>query len=1099
MTKYLLTPVLTALVMSLTAGAQENNPLLVSGHLIEQAGNLYDSGQYKKAIALYQQIDRNDTNYVRSLSAISSCLFADSQFSAALEYAKKGLSVGTDPEKEPDFYNQIGNNLNEQDASEQAIRIYDSAIRKYPYYSLLYLNKGTALIRLKRFAEAEAIFKQVLVMDPYSYSSHYKLGYCALNQGKLVPAILSFTGYLMLSPDGRFRANCIGWLNKIAKNVDTIQTFLSQRKEDPDENYQLLEQILQSKIALDKNYKTITQLDDAISRQIQVVFEKMQYQAADNDFWMQYYIPWFKQVYTDGRFELFINRIFSSVNIPVIQEYVKKHKKELSALTDNVVDYLDLLRSTQELNYTKRNPDTITWSYSHGSFNGHGLYFKKTDKLYGPWTFFYPPGTTKGSGAYNAEGGKEGNFIWYHPNGRIKGKEYYHNGKQEGEETYYFSNGQPSSHSWYKNNQLEGESIAYYWTGGRHTITHYLAGKEDGVKIIFHNNGDTSVIENYIAGNLDGEYRSWTKYKTPDLITAYKKDVLDGHYQKFYENGQLHIAGDYKAGKQEGEWKTWYANGQLKSVTHYVNDKTEGDEKEYFENGAVDNTCSYKNGKLNGDLRYFDEDTKPYAVLHYSNGTLQKAQYFDKTGKMVGESNHDGKAINLTQFLPDGSKRSEIPYNDKGDLHGTETFYYQSGQIEETDAYENGIQQGPSISYYPNGNKKTKNSYANGKLDGYHQSWYSHGQIQEEGWYKENDGQGYWLYHNELGDITDSNYYADDFLDGYKVHYAPNGKKTYEDRYHSGWLEEEIQYDSTGKVLSDSRFPAGTGHLRQFYSNGKPSLEAEYRRAQLVGPYKEWYFDGKPMEVAHYNNGMLDSSFTTWFYNGSINTQGQYYYGEKTGVWKYYTNDGHPVLTEEYVRGELTGPQTRFYPNGKPEVITQYRNGKKEGTVKTYDPDGTLLFQLTYLHGDPVSYTYLDKRDSLLPEIPIPLQTAKIKTLFPNGKVSAEFALKDGYTHGEYRLYYTNGQLRSVNHRNYGELEGEYNFYYPSGQLKESGTYLHDNLHGVNREYNEKGIVTTEWNYYNGDTNGITKLFDDTGHLRQTDLYYYGTLLSVKK
>ena len=69
--------------IALTTSAQENNPLIVSGPLIEKAGNLYDSGQYKKAMAVYEQIDRNDTNYIAALYGISACYHGDTDYNAS--------------------------------------------------------------------------------------------------------------------------------------------------------------------------------------------------------------------------------------------------------------------------------------------------------------------------------------------------------------------------------------------------------------------------------------------------------------------------------------------------------------------------------------------------------------------------------------------------------------------------------------------------------------------------------------------------------------------------------------------------------------------------------------------------------------------------------------------------------------------------------------------------------------------------------------------------------------------------------------------------------------------------------------------------------
>ena len=1099
MTK-LLSLALAIILLVQTAAAQDTNPLIVSGDLLQEASRLSDSGQYHKALAIYRKIDRNDTNYVKALYGISNCYYEDSQFNASLEYTQKALALNSDPEMEPQLLNHYGNIFNEWDSSEKAIRIYDSAIRKYPAYSLFYLNKGSALIKLKRFAEAEPVFKQCLLINPYSYSSHYKLGYCAIKQGKVIPAFLSFMGYLLLNPDGNFRPNCISWMNDISRNLDSVQALVGQRTEEPDENYQLLERIVQSGIALNKSYVPLAKLDDPISRQIQVIFEKMQYQETDNDFWMQYYIPWLKSVYTSNRFEVFINRIFLDVKIPIIQDYAKKHKKQLDDLTSDLVDYLDGIITTRELNYIKRQADSMMWSRSNGQLTGYGLFDRKGEKRLGPWNFYYGPGNLKGKGSYDTAGRRNGEFTWYHINGQVQGKEFYRNGKETGEEWYYFSNGQPYTHSWYKNDSLDGESTTYYYVGTPRMITHYRGGKEEGEKIYFRNNGDTNEIAHYTGGKLNGTSRSLSKYGTTEVLAAYKNDEPDGTYQKFHPNGRLAVQGEYKAGKQQGEWKWWHPNGQLKLVTSFVDDVNTGKREEYFENGVLASTYTLKAGKVVGDEKFYDEDAKLYSVMHYDNKSLQKAQYFDKSGKLISESSRDDdkRTIQMVQYLADGSKHAEVTYDEKENILGTLLTFYRSGKLYGSDSYVNGQQEGLSATFFANGSKRTETMYAGGKMDGYHRSWYRHGQLQEEGWYRQGNGQGYWIDYDELGKVTDSLYFRDDDPDGYKTSYAPDGRKTIEQRFHTGWLTEFIQYDTTGKVLSRFSSPYGTGKFLMVYANGQPRIEAEYLRSKLSGSYREWYFDGKPMDFTHYTRGMQDSGYHSWYHNGKTNAEGQYAFGEKTGTWKYYYASGVLRATESYVRGNLEGVHTEYFENGKIETVVSYKEGQKEGSTKEFDPDGTLLYQIDYHNGDPVAYSYLDSRDSLLPAIPILLQSGKVKTYFPNGKPSGEFEYKDGVFDGERRLYYTNGQLRSVIRWENGIAEGPNTVYYPNGKTKVSANYVHDNLQGLYREYNDKGILKEEGNYYNGMPKGTTRLFDDNGRLLETDYYYYGLLLSVK-
>ncbi|HEY4112335.1 hypothetical protein [Puia sp.] len=1095
--------IILACALSLTQAtdAQENNPLIVSGDILQQADKLYDSGQYKKAIVIYRKIDKNDTNYVKGLFGIGASYLEDTQFNAALEYTKKALALGSDPEMEPRLYNQYGNIYNEWDSSEHAIRIYDSAIRIYPAFSLFYLNKGSALIKLERFAEAEAVFKQCLLINPYSYSGHYKLGYCAIKQGKVIPAFLSFIGYLTLDPEGSFHSSCIQWMNNIARNLDSVQAVVSRRKEEPGESYQLLEQIVQSGIALNKGYVPLPKLDDPISRQIQVLFEKMEYREDDNDFWMQYYIPWFKSVYTGNRFEVLVNRIFLDVKVPIIQDYIKKHKKDLDDLTSDLVDYLNRIITTRELNYAKRQTDTMMWSRSNGNLTGYGAYDRKEEKREGPWTLYYGPGNLKGKGSYNTTGGREGNFTWYYYNGSPRGKEFYRNGKQEGEETYYFANGVPSSHSWYKNDSLDGESATFYYVGTPRTFTRYNNGSPEGTKIYFRNNGDTNLIERYKAGKLDGITRSLSKYGTTEALTGYKNGDAEGTYQKFYPGGQLLCQGEYKAGKQEGIWKWWHPNGRLKLVTSFVNDQNDGTREEYYDNGAVSSTYSVKAGKMIGDAKYFDEDAKLYALLHYDSKSLQKAQYYDKAGKLIGESIRDNskKAIRLTQYSPDGSKRWEATYNDNDDITDTLITYYKSGKIFGTDAYAGGRQEGLSATFYPDGIKRTETMYSAGKMDGYHRSYFRHGQLQEQGWYRQGSSEGYWIDFNEMGDITDSSYYLDDDLDGYKTSYAPDGRKTFELKFKTGWLTEYTLYDTTGKVLSRFSSPTGTGKLRMTYANGQARIEGEYQRSKLAGPYRQWYFDGKPSELAHYTRGLQDSSYKSWYHSGIPAAEGQYAFGEKTGLWKYYYANGTLRETESFVRGDLDGIQTDYFENGKIETVTPFKDGQKEGVAKEYDPDGTLIYAMTYLHGDPVAYSYLDSKDSLVPAIPIPFESGKIRTYFPNGKPSAAFEYREGVFDGERSFYYTNGQLRSVIHWKNGAAEGANIVYHSNGKIKISSNYVHDDLQGPYRVYNDKGIVREEWNYYCDVPNGETRLFDDDGRLLETDHYYFGTLLSAKK
>src|SRR5687767_10459288 len=122
--------------------AQSEKPLINSGALISDAIKLHDQGKYKDALAAYRQISRNDTNYVYALYEAALSLQADSQFVEAITFCEEGLKQKGEREREPDLYTQLGSLLDNVGNKERAMKVFDSALQKYPTHVLLLFNKA---------------------------------------------------------------------------------------------------------------------------------------------------------------------------------------------------------------------------------------------------------------------------------------------------------------------------------------------------------------------------------------------------------------------------------------------------------------------------------------------------------------------------------------------------------------------------------------------------------------------------------------------------------------------------------------------------------------------------------------------------------------------------------------------------------------------------------------------------------------------------------------------------------------------------------------------------------------------------------------------
>jgi antitoxin component YwqK of YwqJK toxin-antitoxin module/Tfp pilus assembly protein PilF len=1084
-------------VFSFHAFSQKDPPIL-SAELARAGDDMLDSGDYKKALSFFDQIDRNDSNYVRSLYGRALSCQGDSQFNKAIQYCRELLQLKDPTDLQPNIYSTYASLLDQTGEIEKSLAVYDEAIRIYPSFSKLYFNKGITLYDQKRYAEAESVFKETLMINPYQYSAHYFLGLSAVRQGKVVPAFLSFVGYLLVNPGGKYEKQCVNILASMANGRDEILDYKNNRTGDGDENFSLTEDILLSKIALEKQYKLAVSLDDPIFRQIQVVCEKLEYKADDPDFWMQYYVPFYKKLFGDNQFEPFIYWSFENVQIKEIQDYNKKNKKLVEHFVGETARYFDQIRSTRILTYTKRAEQKIIYLYTNNVLAGRGEMSGDGQNLNGAWTILFPPGNVKATGLFK-DSKKYGEWIHYYFSGKLKAKENYQNDKSEGRQIYYSEQGLMTNDLFFQNDQKNGVQTEFFVNGLPSYITGYSSGKKEGDYKIFFPGGQLKAKAQYMNDLLSGPFANYYENGQISNTGTYQSGSLDGAYKEFYENGGLSAEGLYKNNLMDGAWKYYYSNGKLKSQTPYVNGKQEGIEEEYYEDGPLSDTYTYKKGILNGEAVSYDKDQKIYARFQFSSNALESAQYFDKAGKQFSSAERKNKQLDLTIFQPDGTRTTQRSLNERGQINGKETNYYTTGAVSRIIEYKDGVKNGQYTEYYQNGRKKADLVMKDGKQEGNIVNYYPNGKIQAEGWMKEGQAVGYWNYYDDSGNQTDRDYFVDGLINGYKTEYYANGKVSFEKKFFKGLLEELKQFDSTGKLLVYDSFPQFNGKFIIVYPDGHKMQEFNYIKGNIEGPLTQYYFDGSIGYSQYYKGGFLDSNYIQYDYHHIKTTEGQYKAGKKTGLWKYYTKDGKLETTENYADGELNGTREIFGDDNKITGEINYRHDKRNGQAINKDPDGSLMYTTTYEDGKVKEYSFLDKEGKPVSAIQSLHGQLSMKSFFQNGQPSRDCAFTDNLLNGKDRLFYSNGKLRSEDNFKYGIYEGQSAEYYPNGNPRRIYQYKNDHPQGRCLEYNEQGKLIRELNYYNGNLHGKSKYYSDNGTLLETRYYYHGYLLSVKK
>lgn len=1090
--------VFTTFILLASVAFGQHPPLVNSGELLEQGAKLYEERKYKEAIKVFSRISRSDTNYSRALHELSLTAYNDSNFQAAKRWAEEGLSRF--PETATSWYSLLANAVDELGEREKAIQLYDKIIAEDPNDYQAHYNKGVTLLNMEKLAEAKASFQQCLLINPFYASAHYFLGYLAVQEGRIPEAMMCYAANLVVSPGNGYFRRSIRALSEISEMHEDVVKRAARRKPSHQDDFEMLQEIIVNKISLDKKYKLHASLEDPIVRQLQVMMEKLEYNAADKGFWMQYYVPFYTSLFAEDKFEPFVYHIFSQLDLKPIVTYVKRNEKQIDGLTTFAADYFTEIRATRQLDHQKRPGIKRKHFYSSNRLLGTGEAITKGKEsvLVGDWEFYGPNGRLQSKGKFNENQEKTGPWEYYHSNGELKEKSTFVNDKAEGKSLSWFDNGLPSTESEYRDGELNGIHKEYFYNGQPRKTEQYKDGKREGLVRAYTVYGTLYYTLNFKEDKEDGELLYYYNNGKVQNSTRYVNGEAQGTYKAFYYSGKLQEEGQYDKNKKTGTWKEYYESGKLRSETNYLDDEQDGEAKLYYENGQLQKKSIYRKGKPEGKMEDYDKDGILFSDSYFEKGRLKDLKFYDKTGKVISTATSRNGAANLAFYDPYGNKTSEGYFTKEGLQSGKGTEYYKNGKVSLTAEYKDGLLDGLKTTWYRNGKKASEGEYTGNVENGYHTSYHITGKTSDEGWILEGKKQGPHLNYNKFGELKSRSWYLNDDDHGYTEYYHPNGKLDYEQRFDEGWIDEVIQYDTAGNVLSRLELPKGKGNFEFKLLNGKPYIKGAYSNYYLHGEYRIFFPDGSLSQLQYYRWGRRDSIYRSYFPGGILASEGRYSLGNKQGEWKYYHENGKLKLREQNVDGNTIGKSVYLNDDGTLDQEVNYdNNGVFQGANKLYGENNQLMIQFNYENGALVSYTYEGKDGKLVPAIPLKNGSGPVKAFYKNGNTSYEANFVEEEADGERKLYFSNGKPYIVGTRVDGYNHGTYKTWYPSGQLEKEEVYHYGTLHGTVTSFYPNGKPKSVETYHDGELHGDCKYYDPNGKL-QVRTYFYQVLQSVK-
>jgi antitoxin component YwqK of YwqJK toxin-antitoxin module len=607
-----------------TNGVAQTIDLIDSKAVIEKGIKLHEDEKYDEAVIEYKKITDNDTNYVLASYELIITYMAQKKDSIALLLCDEILPLRSS--YTPGLIATKANLLDNLKRSDEALKTYEEGQKRYPLNYSYYYESGVLKMRQKKYFEAYSWFEKSVKINPYHANTHYQMGLIALKQGKLIPCMLAWQYYLILDNSTDRAKQLINTLEAMSKNEYDMGEAEQIKEMDNFTDYSELEALVKSKVALSSKYKSETKLKFDLTKQLQLILEKIETSPSDKGFYAEFYAPFYKKIYANKMLDAFTYDILNGLNNEDVNSWMKKNKEKYNAFANFVANYVIENKTTYEEDLNGQKIKAQHYFNSNYKITSVGN-VNSENKNIGYWKYYYPSAIVKAEGPYNNTQQKDGVWKYYDNGGAITSLERVSNNKYEGSlETYYF-NGAKSTTLNYKADVLEGEQTKYYSTGAKNTVYNYTNNKENGQRSQYYKNGKLEYEVNIVDGKFEGPCTTYHENGNIKSKSSYVNDNRVGVHTTFYDypkDAKKEIS-NYDNGVIKGHYEEYHWNGALAEIGEVSNDGMRtGLWKTYNDKKAITSEINYKNGKLDGSSIYYSNKGVKWDEYIYSNDMLQE-------------------------------------------------------------------------------------------------------------------------------------------------------------------------------------------------------------------------------------------------------------------------------------------------------------------------------------------------------------------------------------------------------------------------------------------------------------------------------------------
>ncbi|MES2516393.1 MAG: hypothetical protein V4580_19720 [Bacteroidota bacterium] len=1063
-------------------------PLFHSDSVIGAGVELHKAKKYDEAIIEYAKVHENDSNYVLAQYETILSYMALKKDSAAIILCDHVAFVNR--AYHPTMMLLKANCYDNLKQFDKSKALYMEGVKQYPYSAKFYHEYAISCFNQKKYQEAHDNYINAIRINPQYAPSHFQLGMLALKQKKIIPAMLSFQYYLLLDNSSARAKSVIDVLEKIGDDAVKYEDLAVIEPLDQNDDFSDLESIVKSKAALSSKFKSKVKLNFRLLKQIQVVLDKIEYNAEDKGFYNQFYAKFFKDMASKDLTEVYLYSVLSGVEVEDASNWVKGHKADMDKLKNWYADYMKPYNEVSLKENTSGNKAYKIYQYNEiiaiGSVNAR-------EERSGYWNFLYAKtAILKSEGNFDDKGEKTGQWKFYYEDGVLKEKCSFKNNKLDGEYIKFHNNGKMIEHLFYKDGKYDGVQTVYYSNGNIKNVYTYKNNVQDGEESGYYRTGKLAYKSDAKNNSFNGLYTSYYENGSVKKTYMFTNGVKAGQSKEYFNHpkDQVYGEGNYENNFATGEWKYYFDDGKL-SLAGMLNKKgqKEGVWKDYLKTGVLIEENTYTDGKSEGISKNFYHDGKIYEEFYYRKSKVNQYKYYSKTGEVVKEISKQKNELNLELYNRNGTVR--IMGKMVGEqIDGQLTTYNYLGLKSETTEYKGDEKINSEKTYYPNGQIAAETPYVNNVQHGLFSKYFVSGAVSMKGYYVNDNMEGYWFYYDRGGPLSEIRHYVNGEQVGWQRDFACNGKLQRAERLEDGRIVERCYYDTLGKIIKRVNYDS-CNNCEVMIPNidGKPWIKRTLKNNYINGVSTTFYPTGKPLFESTYDMDLENGLSKSYNIFGKLQSETNYDMDVKQGKYTTYKNE-KIQYTATYNNGKATGVTTDYYENGKPFQTTTYEYNDVQGPLTRYDDNGNVAIVLNYINDNLVSYSYEDETGKLVPAIEINKPDMEVKAFYKNKKPSVSFKIKNGEKEGTYVLYSALGTKLLEENYSYGFLNGTRTTYYASGKPKLKSNFNYGDFNGMYLEYNENGTPRTELTYVNDKRHGLCKYYDETGKLLLKSFFY---------